>query len=159
MNTIKDYLFLALTIWVFVSIIYILVQTRLSIKKNRKRGFFNVKGRQSTIHELIQNFLPTNEDFIRVLIAKKRGQHPSQQQSKQKYNPEKIKVVVVGDRAYWIQNNTFYQTVVTEDGEIDQSLAIPVDTTNMSQDDIDKLLLIVDDLRSAEENDGSSSGN
>lgn len=159
MDAIFKYGIVALTIWLCLSIIYILVQTRLLIKSNRKRGLFTVKGRQSTIHELIQNFLPTNEDFIKVLIAKKRGQHPSQQQSKQKYNPEKIKVVVVGDRAYWIQNNTFYQTVVTEDGEIDQSLAIPVDTTNMSQDDIDKLLLIVDDLRSTEENDGSSSGN
>jgi len=156
MNIVREYWPLALTIWTILSIIYILVKTKMLVKKSRK-GFYSVKARQTTIHELIQNFLPTNDDFIKVLIAKKRRVHPSQQ-SRQKYKANQIKVVVVGDRAYWVQNNTFYQTVVTEDGEIDQSLAIPVDTTNMNQEDIDRLMQILDDLRSNEENDGSSSG-
>jgi hypothetical protein len=156
MENIYKYAALALTIWLSLSIIYILVQTKLLLKK-KKGSLSGLKARQTTIHELIQNFLPTNEDFIKVLIAKKRRVHPSQQ-SRQKYGADRIKVVVVGDRAYWIQHNTFYQTVVTEDGEIDQSLAMPVDTTNMQQEDIDRLMLILDDLRSSEENDGSSSG-
>jgi hypothetical protein len=157
MQNIYKYAALGLTIWLFVSIIYILVKTKILLNES-KASPSKFKGRQSTIHEIIQNFLPSNEDFIRVLIAQKRNTHPSQQ-SRQKYRSDKIKVVVVGDRAYWIQDNTFYQTVVTEDGEIDQSLAIPVDTTNMIQDDIDRLMLIVDDLRRVEEDDGSSSGN
>lgn len=114
------------------------------------------KFRQSTIHELIQNFLPTNRDFIRSLIAKKNGQHPSQQ-SRQKYSQDKIKVIIVGDKAYWVQDNIFYQTIVSEDGNIEQDFAVPVDTTNMEDEDIDRLMLILDDLRSAEKNDGSSS--
>jgi hypothetical protein len=157
MDIIQKYWLSVLTIWLIVSIIYILVKTK-KLLSNVKGPWSQIKGRQSTIHELIKNFLPTNEDFIKALVAKNRGGHPSQQ-SRQRYRSDKIKVVVVGDRAYWIQNNTFYQTVVTEDGEIDQSLAIPVDTTNMEQEDIDRLMLIVDDLRSAEENDGSGSGN
>lgn len=156
MEIIKDYWLLALTIWLCVSIIYILVKIK-ALLNEQKKSIPKFKGRQSTIHEIIQNFLPTNSDFIKVLIAKKRGIHPSQQ-SRQKYNPDRIKVVVVGDRAYWIQNNTFYQTVVTEDGEIDQSLAVPVDTTNMKQEDMDRLMLILDDLRSDEADDGRSSG-
>lgn len=157
MSLIKEYWPAVLTIWLLASIIYILVKTKILLNES-KSSLSKFKGRQSTIHEIIQNFLPSNEDFIKVLIAQKKGVHPSQQ-SRQKYRSDKIKVVVVGDRAYWIQNNTFYQTVVTEDGEIDQSLAIPVDTTNMIQDDIDRLMLIVDDLRRVEEDDGSSSGN
>lgn len=157
MDIIQKYWLSVLTIWLIVSIIYILVKTK-KLLSSSKGPWSLIKGRQSTIHELVKNFLPTNEDFIKVLIAKNRGVHPSQQ-SRQKYRSDKIKVIVVEDRAYWIQNNTFYQTVVTEDGEIDQSLAIPVDTTNMNQEDIDRLMLIVDDLRSAEENDGSGSGN
>jgi hypothetical protein len=157
MQNIYQYAALGLTIWLFVSIIYILVKTKRLFNEG-SNVLPQIKGRQSTIHEIIQNFLPSNEDFIKVLIAQKRSGHPSQQ-SRQKYRSDKIKVVVVGDRAYWIQDNTFYQTVVTEDGEIDQSLAIPVDTTNMVQDDIDRLMLIVDDLRRVEEDDGSSSGN
>jgi hypothetical protein len=155
MQNIYKYAALGLTIWLFVSIIYILVKTKILLNE-RKESPSKFKGRQSTIHEIIQNFLPSNEEFIRVLIAQKRSTHPSQQ-SRQKYRSDKIKVVVVGDRAYWIQDNTFYQTSVKEDGEIDQSLAIPVDTANMNQDDIDRLMLIVDDLRRVED-DGSSSG-
>ena len=145
----------ALTIWLFISIIYIGRKTVLLFHEQKPQpSKFNF--RQSTIHELIQNFLPTNADFIRALISQGKNIHPSQQ-SRQKYSQDKIKVIVVGDNAYWVQDNIFYQTVVSEDGNIDQDLAVPVDTTNMEDEDIDRLMLILDDLRSAEENDGSSS--
>lgn len=157
MQNIYKYATLALTIWLCISIIYILVKTKILLNE-QKKFYPKIRGRQSTIHEIIQNFLPTNSDFIKVLIAKKKKEHPSQQ-SRQKYNTDKIKVVVVEDKAYWIQNNTFYQTVVTENGDIDQSLATPVDTTNMRQEDMDRLMLILDDLRSNENNDGGSSRN
>ena len=77
-------------------------------------------------------------------------------QSRQKYNPKKIKVVVVDDSAYWIQNNTFYKSIISEDGEIDQNLAIPIDTTGMQNEEIEKLMRILDDLR-GEDNAGSGS--
>jgi hypothetical protein len=146
---------LALTIWLCISIIYIGKKTiQLFHEEKYQPSRFNF--RQSTIHELIQNFLPTNADFIRALISQKGGTHPYQQ-SRQKYSQDKIKVIIVGDNAYWVQDNIFYQTVVSEDGDIQQDLAIPVDTTNMEIEDIDRLMLILDDLRSAEKNDGSSS--
>jgi hypothetical protein len=88
-----------------------------------------------------------------------RERSPQAKQSNQKYNPERIKVVVINSKAYWIQDNTFYETEITEGGEIDQSLAKPVDTTNMDIEEIDKLMKIVDDLRSVENNDGSDTGN
>jgi hypothetical protein len=155
MHNIYKYAALALTIWLCISIIYIGKKTMLLFReKNVEHSKFSF--RQSTIHELIQNFLPTNGDFIRSLIAQKGGTHPSQQ-SRQRYSQDKIKVIIVGDNAYWVQDNIFYQTVVSEDGDIQQDLAIPVDTTNMEIEDIDRLMLILDDLRSAEKNDGSGS--
>lgn len=155
MQNIYKYAALALTIWLCISIIYIGRKTVLLFHEQKPQpSKFNF--RQSTIHELIQNFLPTNSDFIRALISKNKRVHPSQQ-SRQKYSQDKIKVIIVGDNAYWVQDNIFYQTVVSEDGNIDQDLAVPVDTTNMEDEDIDRLMLILDDLRSAEENDGSSS--
>jgi hypothetical protein len=48
---------------------------------------------------------------------------------------------------------------ITDSGEINQSLAKPVDTSNMDTEEIDKLMKIVDDLRSVEDNDGSDTGN
>ena len=155
MNIIRTYWPVLLTIWLLTSIIYIGKKTILLFnEKKTEPSRFNF--RQSTIHELIQNFLPTNGDFIRALISQKNGKHPSQQ-SRQRYREDKIKVIIAGDKAYWVQDNIFYQTEVSEDGNIEQDLAIPVDTTNMEDEDIDRLMLILDDLRSAEENDGSSS--
>jgi hypothetical protein len=59
--------------------------------------------------------------------------------------------------AYWIQENAFYQTEITEDGEINSSNAKPIDTSNLSENDLNHLLRILDDLRSDEGNDGRSS--
>jgi hypothetical protein len=117
-----------------------------------------LKHRQSTIHNIVRDVLPTNEDIIKNIIMN-RERSKQKKQSNQKYSQESIRVIVVEDDAYWIQDNTFYQTKVTEDGEIDQSSAKPVDTTNMSVEEIDRLMKIVDDLRGIGKNDGSSSGN
>jgi len=150
----SSYFITALTIWLFVSIIYIMVKTKALMHKNKIK-VSKIKGRQSVIHELVQNFLPSNEDFIRVLIARQQKEYVPKQ-SRQKYNPKKIKVVVVDDSAYWIQNNTFYKSIISEDGEIDQNLAIPIDTTGMQNEEIEKLMRILDDLR-GEDNAGSGS--
>jgi hypothetical protein len=99
-----------------------------------------------------------NEDIIKNIIMN-RERSPQAKQSNQKYNQERIKVVVINDKAYWIQDNAFYETTITDSGEINQSLAKPVDTSNMDTEEIDKLMKIVDDLRSVEDNDGSDTGN
>ena len=152
----KYILYIGLTTILLCSIIYIVVKitTNIVIKNNMPK----LKHRQSTIHNIVRDVLPTNEDIIRNIIMN-RERSKQKKQSNQKYSQESIKVIVVEDDAYWIQDNTFYQTKVTEDGEIDQSSAKPVDTTNMSVEEIDRLMKIVDDLRGIGKNDGSSSGN
>lgn len=147
---------ITLTSIALCSIIYIVVI--ITSKKNRNVRGLNLKHRQSTIHNIVRSVLPTNEEIIYNIIQKKRGASKNKQ-SRQRYNPEQIKVVVIGDKAYWIQNNTFYEAMVTENGDIDQSLSKPVDTTNMPIEEVDRLLKIVDDLRRTEKNDGSGSGN
>lgn len=148
--------YIGLTTILLCSIIYIVVKitTNIVIKNNMPK----LKHRQSTIHNIVRDVLPTNEDIIKNIIMN-RERSKQKKQSNQKYSQESIRVIVVEDDAYWIQDNTFYQTKVTEDGEIDQSSAKPVDTTNMSVEEIDRLMKIVDDLRGIGKNDGSSSGN
>jgi len=147
---------IGLTLTVLCSIIYIV--SKITSNKVRRESMSKLKHRQSTIHNIVQSILPTNEEIIKSIIIN-RERSKQKKQSGQSYNPESIKVVVIENKAYWIQNNTFYETIVTDDGEIDQSLAKPVDTTNMDVEEIDRLMKIVDDLRSAERNDGGSTGN
>jgi hypothetical protein len=146
MEIIKNYWPLALTMWAFSSIIYILIKIKILLNQ-KKLYFLKTKGRQSTIHELVRNFLPTNEDFIKILIARKGYQNHPSKQSNQKYQKDKIKVVVIEDKAYWVQDNTFYETIVTEDGNIDQSLAKPINIDEMKKEDVERLMLILDDLK------------
>jgi hypothetical protein len=124
----------------------------------KEKTFGGIRHRQSTLHNAVRLILPTNEDIIKNIIMN-RERSPQAKQSNQKYNPERIKVVVINDKAYWIQDNAFYETTITDSGEINQSLAKPVDTSNMDTEEIDKLMKIVDDLRSVEDNDGSDTGN
>lgn len=147
---------LVLTTIIICSIIYILLKLSGGVKNGART--LDLKHRQSTIHNIVQSVLPTNEEIIRNIIRKKR-ETSANKQSRQKYNPEQIKVLVVENKAYWIQDNTFYETHITDDGEIDQASSKPVDTTNLGDEDVDRLMKIVDELRSVEKDDDGSSGN
>ena len=146
---------IGLTSIVFSFIIYIGIKTNKVLTKEKTFG--GIRHRQSTLHNAVRLILPTNEDIIKNIIMN-RERSPQTKQSNQNYNPERIKVVVIDSKAYWIQDNTFYETTITDSGEINQSLAKPVDTSNMGTEEIDKLMKIVDDLRSVEDNDGSNTG-
>jgi hypothetical protein len=146
---------IGLTSIVFSFIIYIGIKINKVLTKEKTFG--GIRHRQSTLHNAVRLILPTNEDIIKNIIMN-RERSPQAKQSNQKYNPERIKVVVINNKAYWIQDNAFYETIITDSGEINQSLAKPVDTSNMDTEEIDKLMKIVDDLRSVEDNDGSNTG-
>jgi hypothetical protein len=136
---------------------YILYMLSKILKKGRrsKMSKYMLKYRQSTLHLNLKEFLPTNEQLKK--FAKAMRNHPAQ--SKQTYSQERIKVVVVDQTAYWVQDNKFYQTNITDDGEIDSANATLVDTANLSSEDLDKLLKILDDLKSGDGHDDSNSGN
>jgi hypothetical protein len=69
-----------------------------------------------------------------------------------------IKVMVIGQEAYWVSDNTFYVAKAI-DGEVEPGSAQPVDIENMSKNDINKMLFILDNLESGKKNDSGSSGN
>jgi hypothetical protein len=128
---------------------YILYKLLKIDKKNRRKKLLGYmpKYRQSTLHLNLKEFLPTNDQIKK--IAKAMRDHPTQ--SRQKYSEERIKVVVVDQNAYWVQDNKFYETIITEDGEIDAANAKVIDTANLSPEDLEKLLRILDDLKKGEE--------
>jgi hypothetical protein len=70
-----------------------------------------------------------------------------------------LKVLIVGDEAYWVVNNVFY-VADAFDNQVDPESARPVNIENMSKIDIEKMLFILDSLKDGEvKNDRSSSGN
>lgn len=157
----KTVMTIGLTFIGFIGILFIMsfitvLRRRINAKTHKAKKF--LYQRQSTIHGIIQPFLPSNEDLIRFIAYQRNAS--KQRQSKNEYTKEEIKVAVIGNKAYWVQNNTFYQTIVKENGEIDHSLAIPVDVTNITEEEANRLMDILDNIgKRGEANDSGSSGN
>lgn len=147
------YIALGLTIVFNSYILYIIGKDkRHSVNK---KLILDIEFRQSFIHEMIRPFLPSNKDIINTI----RNQEVNLPQSKQRYSEDSIKVIVVDDIAYWIQDDKFYCTPLDEDGEVDSRSALPVDTTAMTEEELAVILKVVDELRGFTKNDDSSSGN
>jgi hypothetical protein len=65
--------------------------------------------------------------------------------------------VVEEDTAYWIKDNNLYTAEVIE-GDVDSETTKPVDTMNMSNKELNKLVVIVEALRK-DDNDSRNTGN
>lgn len=57
-----------------------------------------------------------------------------------------VRVAIVGDKAYWVQSNTFYESDVI-DGLIDTDATRAVDAHKLSKKEIVQLLEILDQIR------------
>ena len=57
---------------------------------------------------------------------------------------ESIRVAVYDDKAYWVHNNVFYESEITR--EPDFETARPIDIMSMSNREIKKLLVILDEI-------------
>ena len=69
-----------------------------------------------------------------------------------------VKIISIEDKAYWVIDNIFYTADM--DGDMpDMSTARPIDTSNMSRSDIDKMLFILDNLDRRKNDERGSTGN
>ena len=118
------------------------------IRKNAKKGFSKTLYSQSDIHKLLKYFFSLNIT---------NNEKPPSQLTKRKER-DMIKVIVMGNLAYWVSENIFYVAEAV-DGEVIPQTAQPVDTNSMSRKDLDKMLFILDSLKNGKKNDSSSAGN
>lgn len=119
------------------------------IYKGRKvKTFPSIAYSQSSIHLMIKDFLP------KTLYEKPR--QPSQ--SLKHVEKNTIKVIFIEGKAYWVSNNIFYSADALN-GNVNIDTTEPIDTTNMSKKDIDKMLFILDNLKNGSNDDNSSAGN
>jgi hypothetical protein len=118
------------------------------IRKNAKKSFSKTLYSQSDIHKLLKYFFSLNIT---------NNEKPPSQLTKRKER-DMIKVIVMGNLAYWVSENIFYVAEAI-DGEVIPQTAQPVDTNSMSRKDLDKMLFILDSLKNGKKNDSSSAGN
>ena len=109
------------------------------LKRQRERfKLRKIAFRQSTLHQIVKNVMPTNAEYKKQLKT----------QARDRLRNKVVKVIQTPDRkAYWVDGNIFYCADVIN-GEFDPSAGIPVDTSNLSKKEIDKLLFILDNLNS-----------
>jgi hypothetical protein len=67
-------------------------------------------------------------------------------QSKIWKEKQTTKVVIIDEKAYWVSNNMFYVGDAVN-GKVNPETGKPLDTSNMSKKQIDKLLFILDNLK------------
>jgi hypothetical protein len=116
--------------------------------RNRIRYFGKIVYSQSSIHNNIKDFIPKH------LYSKPEVMS----QSRKHVEKGMIKIIVIDGKAYWVVDNIFY-TANTVHGDVIPETVKPVDTNNMSKEDIDKMLFILDNLDKGNRDDSSSSGN
>jgi hypothetical protein len=116
-------------------------------KKNKEKPFSRTLHKQSDTHRLMKLFfsmpISNNQQNLSQLTKhKEKGM---------------IKVIVLGNEAYWISNHIFYVAEAV-DGEVQRHTAKPIDTSTLSKGDLDKMLFILDSLRDGKRDDRGSSG-
>lgn len=58
-----------------------------------------------------------------------------------------VRVAIVDDNAYWVNNNSIYKANIDEFGRIDLENAIVVDAFSLSEKETQKLLEIIDSIQ------------
>lgn len=118
------------------------------IKKKHKKSFNKVVYRQSDMHNILKEFFFKDINNHKVFTS----------QSKIWKEKQNTKVVILDQKAYWISNNIFYVGEAVN-GKVKPETGEPLDTSNMSKREIDKMLFILDNLKNGKINDSGSAGN
>ena len=108
----------------------------LNMRGKKKVSLQKATYRQSTLHHMAKLILPSN--------AQLRRDKPTQFN---KYLKHKIiRVISAPDgKNYWVKDNKFY-VCDSVNGEFDPSQGKEIDTSKLSQKELDRLLLILDNL-------------
>lgn len=118
------------------------------MNKKSKKTFNKKVYRQSDMHNILKDFFFKTIDNENKFVS----------QSKILRDKKTTKVVIIDQKAYWVSNNVFY-VGDTVDGKVIQETGEPLDTVNMSNLEINKMLFILDNLKNGEASDSGGTGN
>jgi hypothetical protein len=118
--------------------------------KSRNKAFSRTLYRQSDLHRIMKKFF--SQQLLPDLDASRSSQLTKRKEK------DTIKVIVIDEKAYWVSDNVFYIADAVQGNPIPES-ARPLDTKQMSNKDISKMLFILDNLKDGKLNDSGSAGN
>lgn len=135
--------------WLFLGLTLINLIAILKSRINKKSVLNKYVHRQSTVHQVAKLILPKNSE----LLSKKPTQYKNYIKNKT------IRVITAPDgNAYWVKDNKFYCAEYDNSGEFDPTQAKEIDAGSLSKKEINKLLLILDNLNRGISNDRGNSG-
>lgn len=118
--------------------------------KSRNKAFSRTLYRQSDLHRIMKKFFSQQ---LRPDLNEDRSSQLTRRREK-----DRIKVIVIDEKAYWVSDNVFYVADAIEGNPIPET-AQPLDTKQMSNREINKMLFILDNLKNGKNNDSGSAGN
>ena len=141
-----DYIFFGILSFLLAAIFCLTIINIVVRKKQISK--IMTRQRQSDNHLFLKEFFSRNikskNNFSQLELRKEKT---------------KVKIIFTDDnKAYWVDNNIFYVASVIN-GRPDFRNAEKIDTTNMSKNELDKMLVILDNLRRGDTNERGSSGN
>lgn len=117
---------------------FVLVYTILKFTTRQRLKYFDdITYSQSSIHSRLKYLVPEYTIKKNKIVS----------QADKHINKNMIKMIVVDNKAYWTIENIFYVADV-QDGDILPDTVQQIDTSEMSQDELDKMLKILDNLNS-----------
>lgn len=125
----------------------VIVNKTISRQLKAQETIPTIKYRQSYIYDLLKPYL----------IEQGYDRYSPKRQSTDYQHRAYTRIVVEEDKAYWIKDNNLYTAEVIE-GDVDSETTQPVDTMNMSNKELNKLVVIVEALRK-DDNDNRNTGN
>jgi hypothetical protein len=133
-----------------IGLTYLTTWSIIKISNQKRMALLNkIKYRQSDINEMIKDVIPIKSFDKPKIIT----------QSQKHVEKNMLRVVINGNKAYWILDNVFY-TANAINGRVDENTIKPINFENMSKKELDKMLSILDDLRQGVgPNDSGSAGN
>jgi hypothetical protein len=96
-------------------------------------------------------------ELVKSSIMFSQYDRPLITQSTKYDDRDKVRVLIVGNKAYWISNNAVFEAEVSN-GDFDHSQGKVVDTMGMDKVELDKLSFIVETLTEGDNNDSSNPG-
>jgi len=129
------------------TLIAIVVANRVLRKKVNNKDRAVVRYSQSHIYSLLSPLM----DYVPIM-------KPFRESQSYKYLESLyIKVMIVGNDAYWIKDHALYTATLVE-GEVDKTTTQKVDTMSMDKVQLEKTMFIVEKLREDQRNDSGNSG-
>ena len=135
-------------IYVFLINLTLLGFGYILYRRRKTKSINKIMYTQSNMHEIIKNFIPS--DFF--------DKPKKLSQAEKHLERNTVKVIFIEEKAYWVSNNVFYTAEATNGG-VDEETAKPVNTENMTKNDINKMLFILDNLRNGNSDDSGSARN